>query len=105
MNRGSNALSLFRIDGRVTASPGRPFPAEPEQICVDPRSSAAHDYGAWFSILADGSIALLLIHHVDQRLAGGEAFDVLAGGAYHAGVVLIASSGHMRRDDHVIEFP
>ena len=53
----------------------------------------------------DGSIALLLIHHVDQWLAGCEPLDVLAYGAYHTSVIPIRTSGHVRRDDHVVEFP
>ena len=55
--------------------------------------------------MVNGSIALLLIHHVDQWLAGCEPLDVLAGGAYHSSVILIRTSGHVRRDDHVVELP
>jgi single-strand DNA-binding protein len=50
-------------------------------------------------------IALLFIHHVDQWLAGCEAFDVLAGDAYHPSVILIRTSGHVRCDDRVVELP
>ena len=50
-------------------------------------------------------IALLLIHDVDQWLAGCEALDILAGGAHHPSVILIRTSGNVRCDDRIVELP
>src|SRR5260370_42591817 len=56
-------------------------------------------------LMITGLVALLLIHHVDQWLAGCEALDVLAGGAYHPSVILIRTPGHGRRDARIVELP
>src|SRR5947208_1210548 len=71
--------------------------------CNSVTSSVAGD--GRFVSLSTVSVALLLVHHVDERLAVDEPFQVLADGADHARVVLVRSSGDVRSDDRVLELP
>ena len=52
-----------------------------------------------------GSVALLLIDDVQQRLTVDEAADVFLNRADHAGAIFIRTSGDVRGDDRVVELP
>src|SRR3954454_5813709 len=87
-------------------STGCMWPTVRLTICSKISGSSSSGYSRFNSgVMVWSSISLLLIHHVDQRLAGREALDVLSRRTYHSRVILVGTSGHVRRDDRVAESP